>query len=96
MEQIEIIDIKSHDSLVTTWQDFIYADHVQTVTSLGESILARSPRRTTEDLYLEHVKGEWFDYDNQLTLDMDWSQLKSYFEKILREEENFKQERDAK
>ena len=86
-EQIEIIDIKSHDSLVKKWEDFIYVDHVQTVTSFGESILARSPRRTTEDLYLEHIKGEWFDYDNQLTLDMDWSQLKSHFEKILREEE---------
>ena len=95
-EQIEIIDIKSHDSLVKKWEDFIYVDHVQTVTSFGESILARSPRRTTEDLYLEHIKGEWFDYDNQLTLDMDWSQLKSHFEKILREEENFQLEGNAK
>ena len=96
LEQIEIIDIKPHDSLVTTWQDFIYVDHVQTVTSFGKSILARFPRRTTEDFYLENIKGEWFDYDNQLTLDMDWSQLKSHFEKILREEENFQLEGNAK
>ena len=94
-EQIEIIDIKSHDSLVKTWEDFIYVDHVQTVTSFGNSILARSPRRTTEDLYSE-LKGIWLDYDNQLTLDMDWAQLKSHFEKILHEEENFKLEGNAK
>lgn len=38
LEQIEIIDIKSHDSLVTTWQDFIYVGHVQTVTSFGVAV----------------------------------------------------------
>lgn len=71
LEQIEIIDIKRHDDLFKKWEDFIFVDHATTMTSFEDSILARSPRRSTEDFYEETVEGNWLDYTNRIKHGME-------------------------
>jgi hypothetical protein len=51
-EQFEMIDIRSEDSLVESWDGFIHSHHFQTSTTFFESSLGLYPRRSCE--------GEWF------------------------------------
>ena len=87
LEQIEIIDIKQHDELAEKWKDFIFMDHVATPNSFWDSIIAHSPRRSTEDFYTETIEGNWLDYVNQLKPEMTWDQIKQHFVPILEGEE---------
>ena len=50
-EQIEIIDVKNHDELAATWQDFIYSHHWGELTEFAHSLAARYPRRTCEGFW---------------------------------------------
>lgn len=53
MEQIEVIDKKSEDVIMKSWEQFTYSGHTDYATSYFDSILAHNPRRTSES-YFNH------------------------------------------
>jgi hypothetical protein len=53
MEQFEIIDIKSEDDVVKTWEGFIHSHHYDYSNDYFNSSLAYNPRRTFES-YHQH------------------------------------------
>ncbi len=94
LEQIEIIDIKDHSTLRSTWDKFIYVDHYQIHKSFFDSLIAQSPRRTTEDLFSCLMEGKWLDFSNRLPQRMSWDEVKKHFAPILAEEEKAETQND--
>ena len=48
LAQIEIVDIKTKEELVRTWDDFIYSHHYGVSDSIFNSYLFRYPRRSCD------------------------------------------------
>ena len=87
LEEIEIIDIKTEKDLLSKWDSFIFSHHYRVHSSFYDSLIAQSPRRSTEDLFACLMEVRWLDFPNKLSQNMNWEQLNSHFEKILHEEE---------
>lgn len=51
MEQIEIIDIKSEEEVLQSWDRFICRQHYEITSSYFDSLLSTHPRRTCEALW---------------------------------------------
>ena len=85
-EEIEIIDIKSDEELRRKWDSFIYSHHYRTYSSFYDSLIAQSPRRTTEDLFASLMEAQWLDFPNKLSPKMTWEQINSHFKSILQVE----------
>ena len=86
-EQIEIVDLKSNEELREKWDAFIFGSHYQTCTSFFDTLIAESPRRSTEDLYARLMEAQWIDTPNKLSPGMTWDEIKKHFAPILAEEE---------
>lgn len=61
LEQTELIDIRSDDDLVTTWEPFIHSHHYDTWTSFYDSYIAKFPRRSGEALWAQLMECQWLD-----------------------------------
>ena len=86
-EQIEIVDLKSNEELREKWDAFIFGSHYQTCTSFFDTLIAESPRRSTEDLYARLMEVQWINTPNKLSPEMTWDEVKKHFAPILAEEE---------
>ena len=86
-EEIEIIDIDEEEKLEKKWKRFIYSHHYQIHKNFYDSLIAESPRRSTEDLYARLVEAQWIDTPNKLSPGMTWDDVKKHFAPILAEEE---------
>jgi hypothetical protein len=56
MEQFEVIDVKTEDSIRKTWKGFIHSHHYDYETSYFDSSLALNPLRTCES-YFQHIEA---------------------------------------
>ena len=61
LEQIEIIDIRPHDDLLATWNDFIHTHHYETHASFEDSWIRNHPRRTGEAYENQYMKCAFID-----------------------------------
>ena len=86
MERIEIVDLKSNEELRKKWDDFIFSDHYQTCTSFYDTLIAASPRCSTQDLYKRLIEGKWINTPKKLSPGMTWDEVKKHFAPILAEE----------
>ena len=86
LEQIEIIDIKTEDELRGTWDDFIFTHHYETHSTFYDSLIARSPRKSTEDTFDCLMNCKWLDFSYKLSPEMSWDQVKEHFRPILSDE----------
>ncbi|MCK4872386.1 MAG: hypothetical protein KAS72_06650 [Phycisphaerales bacterium] len=59
MEEIEIIDIKTEDQLVTTWTRFIHSHHYTIAHEYSQSILANYPRRSVEAYWQSLIEARF-------------------------------------
>jgi hypothetical protein len=72
IERVEIIDVKSRDTLYHTWKPFISHHHYDCRSCFYQSFIARYPRRSGEALYAPSVHGrpaELFPIPKQFSFD---------------------------
>lgn len=85
LEQVEIIDIKSEDSLQQTWAPFIHSHHYQTCRTFYDSWTAKHPRRTCEGMWNQLMEVEFID-DNCLPTKAGWAGLDAWLKPIIEDE----------
>lgn len=81
MEQTEIIDIKSEDTLYNTWKPFMYTHHYDVHRSFYESWIANHPRRTGE-AYINQYFYTKFINNNPIPKDLSFSELWKWLEPL--------------
>lgn len=64
LEETEIIDIKSEESLVQAWSDFIHTHHYRIHSCFYDSLMARHPRRTCEALWACLMECQFLEGEN--------------------------------
>jgi hypothetical protein len=72
VERVEIIDLKSEDTLYDTWKQFISHYHYDCRSCFSQSYMAQYPRRSSEALYAPSVHGrpaEQFPIPRHLSFD---------------------------
>jgi hypothetical protein len=74
MEQTEIIDIKSEDTLCDTWQPFIHTHHYDVHRNFYESWIANHPRRTGEAYKNQYFYSKFID-NNPIPKDLSFLEL---------------------
>lgn len=55
LEQIEFIDIRPKDEIISSWSQLVYADHYDYHTDFFQSSLAQYPRRTDEAFFCHYL-----------------------------------------
>jgi len=74
MEQTEMIDIKSEDTLCNTWQPFIHTHHYDVHRSFYESWIANHPRRTGEAHINQYYYAKFIN-NNPIPKDLSFLEL---------------------
>ncbi|HXR46019.1 MAG TPA: hypothetical protein VN784_01145 [Candidatus Limnocylindrales bacterium] len=77
LEETEIIDIRSEDDLLETWNPFIHSSHYSVRTSFYDSYIAKHPRRSGEALFqcllnARFIEGTNFPTDKDFPALHDW------------------------
>jgi hypothetical protein len=62
LEQIEIIDLKQEDELLTTWDPFIHSHHRVVLKSFYDSWIATHPRRSCEAAWQQFLEAKFLDF----------------------------------
>lgn len=94
MEEIEIIDIKDEDTVLTTWQPFIHSHHYSYASSFYDSIIANHPRRSCDAMFMQFVEAEDIDA-NPLPRNAAWAELREWFEPLLADEREYESRHPA-
>ena len=84
-EEIEIIDIKSEDELLKTWERFIVRSHYRITNDFFKSLLFRYPRRTCETIWNQFMMLE-LPIENKPPLNTDLYTLQSWYRELINEE----------
>lgn len=85
MEQFEIIDTRSEEQLVESWDRFIHTHHYAVHQSVYDSWLFNHPRRTGE-AYLNQYLDAKFIESNPLPNSASFVELQAWFESLLQRE----------
>ncbi len=88
MEDFEFIDIKKEKEITKTWEKFIHTHHYSLHDNFFDSVLAKFPRRTTEELF-DRTQNVRFLSPNKETMfhkDLTFKQLKVIVPKLVIEE----------
>lgn len=86
LEEIEIIDIRSEDDVLETWNDFIHTHHYSYHANFFDSALARCPRRTCEATFDRLMKCTWLHGGNGFKPGMDYTDIYAITHKLIEEE----------
>ena len=94
LDQIEIIDIASKDSLTKKWRLFIEETnfHLNIYESLKDSIIAEFPRRSLEGYTKRYIDGWWGKSNLRLKECDSFDDLKKLFAPLMKDELNNKYE----
>ncbi|WGE70554.1 hypothetical protein NYR79_06730 [Actinobacillus equuli subsp. haemolyticus] len=89
LEEFEFIDIRPEDELVESWSEFIHSHHYTVVNNFFDSILARSPRRTTVEFFDRTMNCVWSELDPELSFksNMTWDEIKNLVAILVQEEQ---------
>lgn len=88
LEEIEIIDIRSEDELVESWDKFIHTHHYGVFDSFYKSTLGMFPRRTCDAMFDRLMNCKFLDPTKGLKENMNFQDLELYFKPILEGEVN--------
>ena len=86
MEQVEVIDVKSEDEILNTWEDFIFSHHYDHHTSFYDSWISNHPRRTYEAYYSQYWEAKWIE-NNPIPQDASFCNLWEWYDELVRVEE---------
>ena len=87
LEDFEFIDLKNEDDLVRTWKKFVHTHHYTVCRDFFESSIARSPRRTTEELFDRTMNCIFTDPELSFHPNISWDEIKSSVDKLKTEED---------
>ncbi|OGF54587.1 MAG: hypothetical protein A2Z21_06865 [Candidatus Fraserbacteria bacterium RBG_16_55_9] len=82
LEEVEVIDIKDEDQLISVWSAFIHTHHYEITGDFYNSWIARYPRRTCEamwNLLMELQRPE----DYRIPRDLDFPDLWRWYEPLI-------------
>lgn len=82
MEEIEIIDIKSEEDLVNTWDPFIHSDHYQICNDFFDSWIIKHPRRTIEAYFSQYYDAKYIE-DNKIPIFNSHSDLWNWYSELI-------------
>lgn len=85
MEEIDIINIKSRESLRESWKGFIHQAHYAVFEDYFDSSLANFPRRINEYQFMRFHAGMWLD-NHKIKSGLTFSELKEEFQILLKYE----------
>jgi len=85
-EEVEVIDVKSHEELEQTWRPFVHSHHWGAYPSLEDSyLLALWPRRSCEGLWNATMQNDP-DPDNRMPLNGSWSDVEAFVRPLAAQE----------
>lgn len=87
MEQVEIIDIKSEDEILDTWDRFIYSHHYDYFTNFYDSWIPNHPRRTFEAYFNQILGGRWTEI-NPIPRNTSFKELWQWYDELIKAEED--------
>ena len=87
MEQIEIIDLRDEESVITSWNEFIHTHHYSYHTDYFNSTLARYPRRTCEATFDRLMNLVWLDGSKGFKKNMSFSDIEKLIHPLIEEED---------
>ncbi len=88
LEEIEIIDVKPEEELLTTWEGFVHSEHYRIARSFYGSWIQQHPRRTCEAMWSMLMEHNWTLEANPYPPDASWDALWSQCEALLAQEQN--------
>ncbi len=91
IESVEIIDIRSEDELLDTWDDFICRTHYSVSRCLDETRLMDHPRRSCEGLWSATMMQNPQPF-HPFTPNADWDQLAAEVAPLIEQESTYKPE----
>lgn len=88
LEEIEIIDIRSEEDIVGSWNEFIHTHHYSVLDDFFDSALGKFPRRTCELLFDNTQNNCWIHGGRGFKRNMSFSDIESYIEPLLEDEKS--------
>jgi hypothetical protein len=87
LEEIEIIDLKSEDELLMTWENFIHTHHYTVYSNFYDSWTPRHPRRTCDAMWNRLMEIQYLD-DNNIPINVDFNKLWAWLKPLKEAEKN--------
>ena len=87
LEEIELVDIREEDDVITSWKHFIHTHHYSYHKNYFNTTLARCPRRTCEATFDRLMNCIWLDGSNGFKEGMSFSDLDKKTRRLIFEEE---------
>lgn len=85
MEEIDIINIKSQESLMESWKGFIHESHFAVFSDYFNCSIASFPRRVSEYQFMRFHSGLWMD-NHKIPFGLNFAELEQELEKLLQHE----------
>ena len=82
MEEVEIIDIKSKNELLKTWNPFIHTHHYRTSKDFFNSWITKHPRRSIEAYFSQFWEGKFIE-DNKVPLFLNFHDLWEWYNELV-------------
>lgn len=86
LEEIELIDIRDEEAVISSWREFIYTHHYSYHTSFFDSTLARCPRRSCESTFDKLMKCIWLNGNKGFKENMSFYDIDQLTYKLIDEE----------
>ncbi|MDO4302017.1 MAG: hypothetical protein Q4D26_11595 [Clostridia bacterium] len=90
LEEIEIIDIRSEEDVVESWEDFIHTHHYSVYDNFYDSALGKFPRRTCELLFDNTQGNRWMHRDKGFKKEMSFEEIRTMLQTLLDDEKSGK------
>ncbi|MDI3537943.1 MULTISPECIES: hypothetical protein [Clostridia] len=91
LEEIEIIDIRSEEEVIQSWEEFIHTHHYSVWNDFFNSALGKFPRRTCELLFDNTQNNRWIHGNRGFKKGMSFDALTSYLKDLLQDESTGKE-----
>lgn len=86
LEEIELIDIRSEEAVISSWNEFIHTHHYRYHTSFFDSALANFPRRTCEATFDRLMNCIWLDNNKGFKENMSFDDIYKLTYELIEEE----------
>ncbi len=77
LEEIELIDTRSEEELLKTWESFIHTHHYRVFDDFYKSTIANHPRRSCEAMWQQFMEVRFLD-QHPIPKSADWSELERW------------------
>lgn len=86
LEEIEIIDIRTEEDVIQSWDDFIHTHHYSVFSEFFDSSLGKFPRRTCELLFDNTQNNKWMYGNKGFKEGMTFSDISVFLAGLIKDE----------